>query len=213
MKTLSKLMALIFTLTIIAGSATAQEKTTRSDKKAQKKETQQLAKTAKEEAARWLKQGYTNPIGNPTLEMQFEKAWSMINEKLENGHPRYITENGSATGETQAAAKMQAYQSAKLTIAEDISSQVADLIKNNFDNAGINTQEANSVTQTVSTSQTMISQELGRVITFVEAIKPVGKNMDYNVLLGYDFNEAKEIAKKVIQKKLLEGKQTPAESA
>lgn len=204
MKTLSNLISMILILVIMTVAANAQDNKKQPDKKQQKEQNSKIEKNAKADAKKFIKEGYTNPIGTQTLEMQFDRAWKMESELYEDGHPKYIIETGSAVGETQSAAKIQAFQSAKMTIAGNISSQVAELTKNNFSNAQLNSEEAASVTQTLSTSQTLVAQSLGRTITLVEAIKPIGKNIEYSVRLAYDFNEAKIIAKNIIRKKLEE---------
>ncbi len=204
MKTLSNLMSVILVIMIMTVAANAQDKNVQPDKKQNKQEIKDIEKNAKTEAKKWKKDGYTNPIGTQPLEMQFEKAWKMQAEQLEDGQSKYIVETGSATGETAAAAKMQAVQSARLSIAENISSEVAMLVNNIISNAGINTEDATSVTKTMSKSKSLVAQSLGRTITLVEATKSEGKNVNYNVRLAYDFNTAKEIAKNILRKKLEE---------
>ncbi len=204
MKTLSNLMSAILVIMIMTVAAYAQDKNIQPDKKLNKQENKDIEKNAKAEAKKWEKDGYTNPIGTQPLEMQFKKAWKMQSEQLEDGQSKYIVETGSATGETAAAAKMQAVQSARLSIAENISSEVAMLVNNIISNAGINTEDATSVTKTMSKSKSLVAQSLGRTITLVEATKSEGKNINYNVRLAYDFNTAKEVAKNILRKKLEE---------
>jgi len=204
MKTLTNLMSMILILVIIGVTVNAQETKNQPTKKQQKEQAEKIEKGAKADAKRFKKEGYTNPIGTQPLDMQFERAWKMESELLDDGHPKYIVEIGSAVAETQSAAKVQAFQSAKMTIAGNISSQVGELAKNNFSNAQLNSEEATSVTKTIATSQTLVAQSLGRIITLVEATRPVGKNIEYNVRLAYDFNEAKTIAKNILRKQLEE---------
>lgn len=202
MKTISKVMSLILVIIFMNAVATAQEKTAVPDKKTQKEITKDIEKNSKTEAKKWKKEGYTNPIGTPSLEMQFKKSFTYQSENLESGHPKYIIGTGNATGETASAAKMQAMQAAKLSIADQISSEVALLVNSIISNQQINMEEAASVTKTMTDSKSLVAQTLGRTITLVEATKPVGKNINYNLVLAYDYVTAKDVAKDILRKQL-----------
>ena len=170
MKTISKMMSLILVIIFMNAVATAQEKSVVPDKKTQKATTKEIEKNAKTDAKKWKKDGYTNPIGTPTLEMQFKKSWTYQSEYLESGHPKYIIGAAQVTGETATAAKMQAIQAAKLNIAEQISSEVALLVNSIISNQQINQEEAASVTKTMTDSKSLVAQTLGRTITLLSLI-------------------------------------------
>jgi hypothetical protein len=69
-------------------------------------------------------------------------------------------------------------------------------------NQQINTEEAASVTKTMTDSKSLVAQTLGRTITLVEATKTVGKNISYNVVMAYDYVTAKDVAKDILRKQL-----------
>jgi len=196
------MMSLILVIIFMNAVATAQEKSVVPDKKTQKATTKEIEKNAKTDAKKWKKDGYTNPIGTPTLEMQFKKSWTYQSEYLESGHPKYIIGAAQVTGETATAAKMQAIQAAKLNIAEQISSEVALLVNSIISNQQINQEEAASVTKTMTDSKSLVAQTLGRTITLVEATKTVGKNISYNIVMAYDYVTAKDVAKDILRKQL-----------
>lgn len=173
-----------------------------SDKELQKELTSKSIKEARKEAKKYTKQGFYVARGAVPMDKQLESAWMMQLQKEEDGTPKYIIETGNSTAETQAAAKLQATEMAKLAIAGNISSQVAALIENNIANQQLNSEEAASVTKTVGASKNLIAQELGRTLLVVEMYKKIGVNTEADIRLAYDMKSAKEIAKKVIRKKL-----------
>jgi len=104
---------------------------------------------------------------------------------------------------TQTAAKIQATETAKLTLAGTISTNVAALIENNIANEQLTREEAATVTKTVAASKNIIAQELGRVIPLVEIYKNVGSdNVQCDVQIAYDSKTALDMAKNVIRKQL-----------
>ena len=136
------------------------------------------------------------------MDKQLESAWMMQLEKVENGAPKYIVETGNSTAETQTAAKIQATEVAKLSIAGNITSQIAALIEINIANQQLNNDEAASVTKIVGASKTLIAQELGRTLVVVEMYRKIGVNTEADIRLAYDLKSAKDVAKKVIRKQL-----------
>jgi len=161
-------------------------------------------KSARKEAKKYKKEGYYVAPGALPLEKQLENAWMKASETNDKNNPKYITESGNSVAESQTAAKLQATETAKLSLAGQISTQVAALIENSIANQQLNTEEAASVTKTVAASKNLIAQELGRVLPLVEMYKKIGTNIEANVRLAYDMDTAYEIAKKVIRKSLEE---------
>jgi len=172
------------------------------DNAAKKELTTKAIKQARKEAKKFNKDGFHAAYGALPLDKQLENAWLKQLAKDEEGLPQYIVETGNSVAETQTAAKIQATETAKLNIAGSITTQIAALIENNIANQQLNNQEAASVTKTIAASKNMIAQELGRTLMLVEIYKKIGKNVECDIRLAYDYKNAKEIAKKVMRQEL-----------
>lgn len=158
----------------------------------------------KKQAKEYKKQGYYVAVGAPTIEQQLVDSWLKQKEEDESGYKKYMIANSTSVAETQIAAKLQATEVAKLTLAGNIATNVAALIENNIANSQLNTEEAASVTKTVAASKSIIAQKLGRIITLVELYKKIGVNIEANVVIAYNSEMANEMAKKVIRESLEE---------
>lgn len=176
----------------------------KSDKEVMKDLKAKPVKTVRKEAKKYKKEGWYVAPGALPIEKQLENAWIKQYEEDDQGYPKYILASGNSVAESQTAAKLQASETAKLNIAGQIGTEVAALIENNIANQQLNTEEAASVTKTVAAAKNLIAQEIGRVIPLVEMYKKIGKNVECNVQIAYNFELAKEAAKKVIRQKLEE---------
>ena len=172
------------------------------DDAAQKAMKSKATKSARKEAKKFTKDGFYVAPGALPLDKQLESAWLKQYAVDETGLPVYIVETGNSVAETQTAAKIQATETAKLNIAGNITTQIAALIENNIANQQLNNEEATSVTKTIAASKNMIAQELGRTLMLVEIYKKIGKNVECDIRLAYDYKNAKEIAKKVMRQEL-----------
>ena len=197
MKSILKIAGISLLAFLINYSVDAQ-----TDKEIQKELTSKAIKEARKEAKNLTKQGFFVARGAVPMDKQLESAWTMQLQKDEDGSPKYIVETGNSTAESQTAAKLQATETAKLSIAGNINTQIAALIENNIANQQLNSEEAASVTKTVAASKNLIAQELGRTLLVVEIYRNVGKNTESDIRLAYDLKSAKEVAKKVIRKQL-----------
>jgi hypothetical protein len=199
MKTLAKIGCLILLAIIISNPLAAQ-----TEKTPEKKLKEKASRQARKEARKYTKDDYYIAPGALPLEKQLENAWLKQYENDDKGFPRYIVESGNSVAETQTAAKLQANETAKLNIAGAITTNVAALIENNIANMQLNNEDAASVTKTVAASKNLIAQELGRTLPLVEIYKKIGKNVEANIRLAYDYQNAIEQAKKIIRKQLEE---------
>ncbi|NOX86117.1 MAG: hypothetical protein GXO86_09160 [Chlorobi bacterium] len=162
-------------------------------------------KLARKDAKRLRKEGYFVAPGALPMDKQLEKAYIKQNMLDDKGYPKYIVAPGNSVAGTQTAAKLQATETAKLTLAGTISTSVAALIENNIANEQLTREEAATVTKTVAAAKNIIAQELGRVIPLVELYKNVGSdNIQCDVQIAYDSKTAMDMAKQVIRKKLEE---------
>jgi len=129
---------------------------------AQKELKTKATKEARKEAKKLTKDGFYVANGALPLDKQLESAWLKQLAKDDEGMPQYIVETGNSVAETQTAAKIQATETAKLTIAGSITTQIAALIENNIANQQLNTEEAASVTKTVAASKKYDSTGIGK---------------------------------------------------
>ncbi|RLD76179.1 MAG: hypothetical protein DRJ15_15825 [Bacteroidetes bacterium] len=199
MKTSKIILAL--TMVFFIGTIAMAQQT---DKELKKEIGKKAEKKARKEAKKLKKQGYYVAPGALPMDKQLEKAWMKQYEEDDKGYPEYFVATGISVGETQAAAKLQANEVAKLELAGQISSNIAALIENSIANQQLNNEDAASVTKTVAASKNLIAQELGRVLTLVEFYKDIDKNIEANVRLGYSYEMAMEAGKNVIRKSLEE---------
>jgi len=190
-------------LFIFAYSLNAQ--TTKETAKDTKKQiTEKSVKQARKEAKKYIADGFYVAPGALPLDKQLENAWMKQYETDDKGLPKYIVESGNSVAESQTAAKLQATETAKLNLAGAITTSVAALFENNIANMQLNNADAASVTKTVAGAKNLIAQELGRTLPLVEIYKKIGKNVEVDVRLAYDYQNAIESAKKVIRKQLEE---------
>jgi hypothetical protein len=197
-KIIPLLIAAVFVLANLSGISQASEKDLKKDI------TSKAVKEARKEAKKYEKEGYTVAMGALPMEKQLENAWMKEYETDEQGNPKYIVVTGQSVGETQTAAKLQADETAKLTLAGQISTNIAALIENSIANQQLNPEEAASVTKTVAASKNIIAQELGRVLTLVELYRKNERSVEASVRIAYSEDVAMEMGKKVIRQKLEE---------
>jgi len=200
MKKLIIAITFIFAATAIMplmGQSTAKE--------AEKDLKKKSMKMARKEAKKKKKAGYFVAPGALPMDKQLEKAFIKQNMEDDKGYPTYIVASGNSVAGTQTAAKLQATETAKLTLAGTISTNVAALIENSIANEQLTREEAATVTKTVAASKNIIAQNLGRVIPLVEMYKNIGSdNIQCDVQIAYDSKTAMDMAKQVIRKQLEE---------
>ncbi len=194
---------LIFTLTVLVAGITFAQ----SEKEIKKDIKQKALKEARKEAKKLKKEGFTVAPGQLPMDKQIENTWIKRYEMTDDGNPLYFVADARAVGETHSTAKMQAYEVAKINIAEQIGSKVAGLIKTNLANAQLNSEDAASITKTVASFQSKVKADIGNMLTLFEASKNIDKNTEVYVTLGYSFNAAMKLAKEKLRKELeAEGK-------
>jgi hypothetical protein len=196
---MKKVIIAVFALVLVFGFKVSNAQ---SNKELKKEIKDKAVREARKEAKSFKKDGYYVAPGALPMAKQIEKAWMKQYEDDESGFPMYIVASGNSVAETQAAAKIQATELAKLELAGTISTQVAALIENSVANQQLNNEDAASVTKTIAASKSIIAQELGRIITLFEIYRKVDKNIETNVRIAYNSEMAKEAVKKVVRKKL-----------
>jgi len=189
---LSVMLAVVITMP-------ANSQNTKSIKKEVKKK---AMRDARKEAKKLSKEGFKVAPGQLPMDKQIETTWIKRYESDENGNKKWFVADARSVGETHSAAKLQAYEVAKVNLAGQIGTEIAGLIETNIANAQLNSEEAASVTETVATFKSIVGSKIGRTSTFFEADRTVGKNSEVYVTVGYSYDSAVEMAKEIIRKEL-----------
>ena len=172
----------------------AQERATGKDYKDLKKQEKVLdkelrkkaLKEARREAKQLEKEGFRTPVGKLPLAKQLENAWEKQAE-LDN----------------QSSAVLQATNAAKIDLAGQIQTRVAQLIETKVANDDMGQEEAASLSSVVASSKSIISATLGRTIPLVEVYRTLeNKNVEVMVTIGYSSQAANKAAVEAIRKEL-----------
>ena len=168
-----------------------------------KKEVKKRAmRDARKEAKKLRKEGFKVAPGQLPMDKQIETTWIKRYESDDKGNKKWFVADARSVGETHSAAKMQAYEVAKVNLAGQIGTEIAGLIETTVANAQLNSEEAASVNETVATFKSIVGSKLGRTSTFFEADRSVCKNSEVYVTVGYSYDSALEMAKDLIRKEL-----------
>lgn len=198
-------LVLVMTFTVSFAQLTKEQIKERKEiKKASKAELGEKAtKTARKAAKRLAKEGWTTTPGALPLEKQLDKSYLMQMEYDENMFPKYLMGEAMSIGENYDAARLQAMELAKQSLAGQIQTEVTALIDNSLSNKQLAAEEAASVTQIISAGKNLISQSIGRVLTVVEMYRVLGnKNKEVSLRIAYNAEMAKQAAKKAVRQEL-----------
>ena len=169
----------------------------------EKQLSQRASKTARKEAKRMRKEGWKTTPGALPLDKQLDKSYLMQYEFDENMFPKYIMGEAMSIGENYDAAKMQALELAKQNLAGQIQAEVTALVENTIANKQLSNEQAASITQSVQSSKSLISQRIGRTISVVETYRVVSNgNKEVLVRIAYNSQMAREAAKNAIREDL-----------
>lgn len=149
------------------------------------------------------KQGYVVASGSLPIEKQLDQAYKAQLEVNSDGIPRYVVAAQGAIGTNPGGAKMQATSLAKVDLASQVESQIAQIIESQVSNEELSSDEAASLTSVVSASRTLVQQNLGRVIPLFEVSRllPNG-NTEVRIIIGYDIEAAYVVYRKAIKQRL-----------
>lgn len=176
----------------------------------QKNQTQELkllnsksSKVAQKQAKAYIKAGWLTTPGALPLEKQLDRSYLMQMEYNEDMTPKYLIGEAMSIGENYDAAKMQALELAKQNLAGQIATNVTALISNDVGNKQLSKEDAVSLTASLAASKNLISQNLGRILTIVEAYR-VKENSNKEVLvrIAYNSQMAKEAVKNATREDL-----------
>lgn len=160
-------------------------------------------KASRKEAKRFKKEGWKIVPGALPLEKQLDKSYLMQYEYDEDMFPKYIMGEAMSIGENYDAAKMQALELAKQSLAGQIQTEITSLVENAVANKQLGAEEAASVTETVLAGKNLISQNIGRTIPVMECYREKSnKNKEVLVRIAYNSTMAKAAAKRVVREGL-----------
>lgn len=178
-----------------------ERKATRKMTKAELNE--RATKAARKEAKKLQKDGWQTSPGALPLEKQLDKSYNMQMEYEDDGFPKYIMAEAQSVGSNYDAAKIQALELAKVNLAGQIQTEVTALTENTVANQQLEAEEAATVVETVMAAKSLISQNIGRVVTIVEVYRTLGnKNKEVLVRIAYNGSMAKAAAKNAIKEEL-----------
>lgn len=173
-----------------------------SEKQIKKELKGKAIKDARKEAKKLAKEGFAVAPGQLPMDKQIESVWFKRYETDDNGMPAYFIADARAVGETHSAAKLQAYEVAKINLAGQIGVEVAGLVETTLANAQLNAEDAASVTETVATFKSIVGSKMGRTLTLFEASRTIDKNTEVTVTLGYNYETAIEMAKNILREEM-----------
>lgn len=207
-KMLVCVFALFCTATIVSAQSTKDLIKERKELlKASKSElSAKASKAASKEAKKLAKEGWKAAPGALPLEKQLDRSYTMQMEYDEDMYPKFLMGEAMSIGENYDAAKMQALELAKISLAGQIQTEITALVENSVANKQLGSEEAASVTESVMGAKSLISQSIGRTITVMECYRmKSNKNKEVLIRIAYNGAMAKAAAKKAI-KDDLEGK-------
>lgn len=164
---------------------------------------EKASKAARKEAKKYAKDGWTVAPGHLPLEKQLDRSYQMQYEFDDMGYPKYLMSEAMSIGENYDAAKMQAMELAKLSLAGQLQSEIVALVDNTVSNKQLSQEQAASVTESVMAGKNMIAQNIGRIITLVECYRDTKtRNKEVRVMIAYNTGMAMQAAKNVVKEEL-----------
>ena len=210
----TKLIVSIFTammMMFVAVDASAQVATNKQRRQVAKHEQvlnkqmkKKAIKSARKEAKRLTKEGYTTFIGQLPLDKQLENSWQAAYEIDAYGNPYYIMSTQKAIASNFTAAQLQAMNAAKTDIAGQLETMINQVIETKVSSNEMGRNEANSLSTFVATSKNIVSNTLGRVIKLVEIYREPKKtkNVEVQVTVAYNAEIATREALKALKQSL-----------
>ncbi len=199
------MMAMFMTVGQVSTYAQNEKEEIRKVKNEQKESRRALNKRssrdARKEARKLTKEGWKT-MSLP-IDKQLDITWERINLlDAVTGLPKYIYAVSQANGQSFSAAQMQAENTARIRIAENIASSVAALTDIAMANSEITPQESASVQEVVQNAKVLVGQKLGRMITSECIYKQDKAQYTVRVVVLYDLAQAVNVTKKVVQDEL-----------
>ena len=158
---------------------------------------------AAKEAKKLEKEGWMIRPGSLPLEQQLLKSYELQSKTDEDLYPLYIMGEATSVGENYDAAKTAAISLALNNLAGQIQTELTALIENTVVNKQLTAEEAVSISETVMTSKSLISQSLGRTMPVMECYRLNSKkNTEVLVRIAYSQKKAKAQALKAVKEEM-----------
>ena len=164
---------------------------------------EKLDRLAAKEAKKLEKEGWMIRPGSLPLEQQLLKSYELQSKTDEDMYPLYIMGEATSVGENYDAAKTTAISLALNNLAGQIQTELTALIENTVVNKQLTAEEAVSISETVMTSKSLISQSLGRTMPVMECYRLNSKkNTEVLVRIAYSQKKAKAQALKAVKEEM-----------
>ncbi len=164
---------------------------------------EKLDRLAAKEAKKLEKEGWMIRPGSLPLEQQLLKSYELQSKTDEDLYPLYIMGEATSVGENYDAAKTAAISLALNNLAGQIQTELTALIENTVVNKQLTAEEAVSISETVMTSKSLISQSLGRTMPVMECYRLNSKkNTEVLVRIAYSQKKAKAQALKAVKEEM-----------
>lgn len=208
---MKKLLVAVLALSVSCSIAFAEGKTRKEIRKermeirkwSEKERKTKVDQSIRKEAKRLAKAGWEVKPGAMPLEKQLERSYVMQFEFDENLLPKYFMGEASSVGENFDAARIAAHSLAMNDLAGQIQTEVTALTENTVANQQLSPEEAASLTETVMSSKSLISQSIGRTIPVIECFRiNEKKNTEVLVRIAYNSELALAAAKKAVRAEL-----------
>ncbi len=183
-------------------SALAQENRKELVKMTSSEINRKATKAARSEAKSLKKEGWKVTPGALPLDRSYMMQYEFDEVTL---MPKYVMGEAMSVGATYDAAKMQALELARQNLAGSIQAEVASMAVNDVSNDQLSAEQAESITRTVSGSQSRIAQNLKRTMTVVEAYRTLpNRNKEVLVRIAYSMEAAMETVKDAVRQEMQE---------
>lgn len=208
---MKKLLMAVLALSVSCSIAFAEGKTAKEIRKerqeirkmSKKELNTKVDKSIRKEAKRLAKEGWKVKPGAMPLEKQLERSYLMQCEFDETLFPKYIMGEASSIGENYDAAHISAQSLAITNMTSQLQTEITALTENMVANKQLSPEEATSLSETVMSSKSLISQSIGRTIPVIECYRTNEKgNTEVLVRVAYNSELALEAAKKAIRAEL-----------
>ncbi|MBQ3914114.1 MAG: hypothetical protein II692_01900 [Paludibacteraceae bacterium] len=164
---------------------------------------EKLDRLAAKEAKKLEKEGWMIRPGSLPLEQQLLKSYELQSKTDEDLYPLYIMGEATSVGENYDAAKTAAISLALNNLAGQIQTELTALIETTVVNKQLTAEEAVSISETVMTSKSLISQSLGRTMPVMECYRLNSKkNTEVLVRIAYSQKKAKAQALKAVKEEM-----------
>lgn len=164
---------------------------------------EKLDRLAAKEAKKLEKEGWMIRPGSLPLEQQLLKSYELQSKTDDDMYPLYIMGEATSVGENYDAAKTAAISLAMNNLAGQIQTELTALIENTVVNKQLTAEEAVSISETVMSSKSLISQSLGRTMPVMECYRLNSKkNTEVLVRIAYSQKKAKAQALKAVKEEM-----------